>query len=89
MSAKFNLGQTVATTGVATKLSPDEILASLARHQRGDWGELDDDDRNANERALLEEGRLVSRYRSVDGTPFYVITEWNRSLTTVLLPEEY
>lgn len=89
VSAKFNLGQTVATQGVARSLSPDEILASFPRHQSGDWSELDADDRNANERALLEEGRLVSRYRSVNGTPFYVITEWDRSLTTVLLPKEY
>lgn len=89
MSAKFSLGQTVATQAVAQRLCPDEILVALARHQIGDWGELDDNDKKANERALLDEGRLVSRYLSVSGTPFYVITEWDRSLTTVLLPEEY
>ena len=89
MSAKFNLGQTVATQGALHSLNPDEILVALARHQSGDWGELGDEDKGANERALLEEGRLVSKYLSVSGIPFYVITEWDRSLTTVLLPEEY
>ena len=89
MSAKFNLGQIVATQGVARSLSPDEIFVALARHESGDWGELDDEDKRANERALLEEGRLVSKYLSVNGTPFYIITEWDRSLTTVLLPQEY
>lgn len=89
MSAKFNLGQTVATQGAVHSLSPDDILVAFARHQSGDWGELDDEDKQANERALHEEGRLVSKYVSVNGTPFYVITEWDRSLTTVLLPQEY
>ena len=89
MSAKFNLGRTVATQGIVRCLNPDEILVALSRHQSGDWGELGDEDKLSNERALLEEGRLVSKYRSVSGTPFYVITEWDRSYTTVLLPEEY
>ena len=89
MSVKFHLGRTVATKGAVHSLSPDDILVALARHQNGDWGQLDDEDKQANERALLEEGRLVSRYVSVTGTPFYVITEWDRSLTTVLLPQEY
>ncbi len=89
MSAKFNLGQTVATQGVVHSLSPADILAALARHLNGDWGELDDEDKKANERALIEQQRILSKYISANGIPFYVITEWDRSVTTVLLPEEY
>ena len=84
---KFALGQTVITAGALATLSPEEVLTALGRHAAGDWGDVDPDDWQANERALLEDTRLVSVYRL--SRKFYVITEWNRSLTTILLPEEY
>lgn len=86
---KFELGQIVATQGALSKLAADEILASLMRHVRGDWGTLVREDWQANERALRDEGRLFSVYYSTSNTKFYVITEWDRSVTTVLLPSEY
>jgi hypothetical protein len=55
----------------------------------GDWGELDEEDLAANERALIDGSRLFSIYYSSSYVKFYVITEWDRSVTTVLLPHEY
>ncbi len=86
---KFALGQTVITAGAREALTHEDVLAALSRHVAGDWGEVDPEDWEANERDLREGGRLVSVYRSSQGAKFYVITEWDRSLTTVLLPEEY
>lgn len=61
----------------------------LARHQSGDWGELDEHDTQANETALEEGLRLLSVYETAAGVRTYVITEWDRSVTTILLPEDY
>ena len=88
-AGKFPLGRTVATPGVLETLTHDDILHALARHVSGDWGEVEDEDAAANERALLTEGRLVSVYSSASYVRFYVITECDRSATTVLLPHEY
>ena len=55
----------------------------------GDWGDLDPFDQQQNEQAVTHGGRLLSAYRLKDGTRIWVITEWNRSATTLLLPEEY
>jgi hypothetical protein len=61
----------------------------LARHVTGDWGELEDEDRAANEAAVAEGTRLLSAYTVASGEKLWVITEWDRSVTTFLLPEEY
>ncbi len=87
--AIFRLGRVVATPGVLARLSPDEILRAIQRHQAGDWGDLDEHDRCANESALSDGGRILSVYVGLNGTRFYVITESDRSVTTVLLPSEY
>lgn len=86
---KFPLGRTVITRHALSVLTHEDVLAALSRHAAGDWGDLDAEDRVANERALLDGSRLVSVYRSMSGQRFYVITEWDRSITTVLLPEDY
>lgn len=65
------------------------MAQSLYRHATGDWGNLDDVDKAENDRALVDGGRLVSSFLSLDGTKFWIITEADRSATTVLLPEEY
>ena len=85
----FRLGMVVGTRGAIKALAEAEVLVALARHRHGDWGDLGDEDRAANDAALRNEGRLFSAYRSASGTRFYVITEWDRSVTTVLLPSEY
>ncbi|MGD9746613.1 MAG: hypothetical protein AB7I98_03040 [Verrucomicrobiales bacterium] len=72
----------------ALEIDPDEIAWLLHRHQCGDWGDLDDEDKQANDRNLINGGRLLSRY-DIEAGSFYVITEWDRSVTTVILREEY
>ena len=69
-------------------LNEADVCKGLDRHSSGDWGALCQEDKEANEIAVREGHRLLSLHHS-DGTKFYVITEWDRSATTVLLPEEY
>jgi hypothetical protein len=64
-------------------------MAYLVRHIAGDWGELDEHDVRENELSLLHGWRILSCYRLSDGTKMWIITEADRSVTTVLLPEEY
>lgn len=87
--AKFLLGRIVATPNALASIPNPEILSALQRHVRGDWGTLDAEDRDANEQALRHGGRLFSAYHSTQSVKFWIITEWNRSVTTVLLPEDY
>ena len=86
---KFSLGQTVVTRTALAVRSALDIAGALYRHQRGDWGEVGKEDWRANGRALKHSERLLSMYRTAGGTKFWVISEWDRSLTTVLLPEDY
>ena len=84
---RFSLGQTVVTRTALAVLSALDIAGALYRHQRGDWGDVGREDGQANERALKQGERLLSVYRTTaDGTKFWIITEHDRSLTTVLLP---
>ena len=86
---KFSLGQVVATPNALAAIPDDEVQNALSRHVRGDWGTLDAEDLNANERALRSGGRLFSSYHSCQNVKFWIITECDRSVTTVLLPEDY
>jgi hypothetical protein len=86
---RFPLGQTVMTPGVAQKIPQDEVYDAMRRHQCGDWGQVGRNDWEENELSLKEGFRLLSAYTSRGGTKFWIITEWDRSMTTVLLPEEY
>jgi 5S rRNA maturation endonuclease (ribonuclease M5) len=86
---KLRLGRIVSTPNALEHLTEQDIALAIGRHSRGDWGELDDEDKQANERALIEGTRLLSVYRSASGVKFYVITEHDRSATTILLPEDY
>lgn len=83
------LGQTVATPAALGVLTQIDIVAALRRHSAGDWGDVDDHDRAANDDAMKCGERLLSVYRSANGVTFWVITEADRSVTTVLLPEDY
>ncbi len=87
--ALFRLGHLVATPLALEKLSQPDILSALQRHQAGDWGDVGDHDRQANDRALQDGTRLLSVYHAANQTKFWLITEADRSVTTVLLPEEY
>lgn len=88
---KFPLGQLGATPGAIQAMTdaghiPPEFLL---RHQHGDWGDLDEFDREQNELALMHGSRLLSAYATRLSEKLWVITEADRSATTLLLPEEY
>lgn len=89
LEGKFVIGELFCTPGVADKLNPNEVVRALHRHVRGDWGDVGREDWDENDLSLREGFRLLSSYRSRDGTKFWLITEADRSMTTVLLPEEY
>lgn len=87
----FALGQVVATPGALDALSAAEQDGNdfLARHARGDWGEVDAEDKATNDEAVKEGQRLLSAYSLKGGQKLWIITEWDRSVTTLLLPDEY
>jgi hypothetical protein len=87
--AVFRLGRLVATHNALGKLTQQDILRAIQRHQAGDWGDVDTHDREANDRALTEGTRLFSVYHSEKQLKFWVITEADRSVTTLLMPEDY
>jgi hypothetical protein len=87
--ARFALGRTVVTANAMSKLSDEDIQSALSRHHIGDWGDLDSHDRQANETALKDGSRLLSAYRTQYGEKFWIITEADRSMTTVLMPQDY
>jgi hypothetical protein len=89
VTGKFSLGQIVATPNALAHIPNPEILRALARHHQGDWGALDAEDKEANDQALTSGNRLLSAYVSESGTRFWIITEHDRSVTTILLPEDY
>ena len=90
--ARFDMGQIVVTTGADITLAQLERhpVQLLARHVQGDWGDLVEHDRELNEQALNPDfpTRLFSRYE-IDDEIFYVISEWDRSITTILRSDEY
>ena len=85
----FPMGRLLITPGAQAILSADEIALMLSRHQKGDWGIISDQDKEENELSLQQGWRLMSAYRAVSGETIWVITEADRSATTVLLPDEY
>lgn len=87
----FELGRLVVTPGVieAFRRNAEDPFPYLQRHARCDWGEVDREDWKANNQALVDDGRLLSAYRLQDGTKIWIVTEADRSSTTILLPDEY
>ena len=87
----FALGKLVATPGALAKFEEagQHPRDFLARHAAGDWGDLGEKDRRANDIAIAEGTRLLSAYRLDTGTKIWIITEADRSSTCILLPEEY
>ncbi len=93
---KFSLGRIVATPGALEALqkagqTPTEFLK---RHAWGDWGDVSEEDRQANDQALIDGSRILSVYRTSLGRRVWIITEaandsGNRAATTILLPSEY
>ncbi len=91
VNAKFSPGQVVATPGALAAMEDASCssLSLLARHLSGDWGALPAEDAALNDQALISDGRLLSCYPIGCDTRIWVITEWDRSVTTLLLPSEY
>ncbi len=87
----FPLGQVVATPGALALLEANGMdpLAFLIRHVCGDWGDLDEHDRKENELSLIHGFRILSAYNLPDGERLWIITEADRSSTTLLKPDEY
>ena len=85
----FPMGHLLATPGALEMIDGDELINALERHLRGDWGDVCDADRTENNRALKYGRRLLSAYHTAKDVKFWIITEADRSATTVLLPEEY
>jgi len=87
-SPKFKLGRMLITSGAQEVLTQREVNIAIARHQRGDWGDHGEEDKKVNDLALEHGECLLSVYHA-RGTKFWIITEWDRSSTTILLPNEY
>jgi hypothetical protein len=86
---KFALGKVVITAHAKDVLHPEDVTVCLARHASGDWGDLDEYDLRENELPLAQGARLFSVYHDRCRTKFYIITEHDRSVTTILLPDDY
>lgn len=91
LSAKssFPIGDLYVTAQADRELAKTDILKALERHTQRDWGDVGEEDRQANDASLADGSRLLSEYHSQSGVRFWVITEADRSATTVLLPEDY
>ena len=85
----FTLGNLVATPSVLKAVPGAELTTALMRHLRGDWGDVSDESRASNDRAVKGGDRISSVYHSEGGVKFWIITERDRSATTILLPNEY
>lgn len=92
---KFQLGKLVATRAVADRMQADKafekfVYRSLGRYIDGDWGSTDDSDKVLNDNAVKTgESRIHAAYVDQSDTTIWIITEWDRSVTTVLFPSDY
>jgi len=89
MTCKFALGRTFITRNALDRLTVEDVLKAAVRHAAGDWGDLCAEDWQENELSLRQGFRLLSVYYSNAGEKFWIITEADRSVTTVLMPEDY
>ncbi|MGO9110620.1 MAG: hypothetical protein ACLP9L_15470 [Thermoguttaceae bacterium] len=91
MKPKFPLGRLVATPDAlrALEKAGQSPAFFLEKHMSGDWGEVDDEDKCANDEALVNGDRVLSAYRTLRGVKIWIITEADRSSTCVLLPQNY
>ena len=88
-AVRLRMGRLMGTPGVLELVPRAELLSALERHQRGDWGEVQEQDKWSNNAAQKNGGRILSAYSTAGGTKFWIITEADRSYTICLLPSEY
>ncbi len=86
---RFRMGRLMITPHAAQVIPADEAAKALRRHAAGDWGNVDREDWAANDEALRQGTRLLSSYKTEDKNIFWIITEADRSVTTILLPSDY
>lgn len=86
---KFALGQIVITPRAKVRLSHNDVVTALDRHRSGDFGDVCEEDKALNDEAIETGDRILSAYIDRNGIKFWIITEWDRSATTILLPSEY
>ncbi len=88
---KFRLGVVLFTPGIHQLVEEDiiDVLPLIYRHSQGDWGDMDDEDKQTNDEALRTGFRLFSAYEVPPHYRVWIITEADRSTTTLLLPDEY
>jgi hypothetical protein len=88
---KFQPGRIIVTPGAlaALEASGEVPFEYLVRHINGDWRDVDEHDRRENELSLIHGFHLISAYRLNSGAKIWIITEAGRSVSTILLPEEY
>jgi hypothetical protein len=84
----FDLGQVVTTRSIADSVDPSKIASMIRNHITGDFGVLENEDIDSNKQAIEQGERVLSAYM-VQGQKVYVVTEWDRSCTTVLYADEY
>lgn len=89
MAVRFALGRTVITPAALNILHPEDVHVALGRHAGGDWGEVCPEDWAENELSLDQGFRLLSVYRDRNDRKFWIISEADRSATTILLPDDY
>ncbi|MFC2016876.1 hypothetical protein ACFLUD_00500 [Chloroflexota bacterium] len=94
MTVAINMGRLLMTRGVNDLVAEDEafakfVMSSLTRHCRGDWGNLTNEDKQENELSLKAGYRLLSAYEAEGLPKIWIITEADRSATTILFPDEY
>ncbi|MDR3278388.1 MAG: hypothetical protein LBT12_06400 [Oscillospiraceae bacterium] len=90
LEKSIDLGHVVVTAHANNELATDDVICALTRHASCDWGDVCDEDWERNNRAAQrKDARIFSAYHDEFDTKFWIITEWNRSYTTVLFPEDY
>jgi hypothetical protein len=91
---KVQLAALMMTPGVQSLIAEDrhaakDIATALRRHANGDWGDVCQEDKNLNDEAVTRGMRVLSAYNVTGGTKIWIITEADRSITTILFPNEY
>lgn len=89
LSTHFPAGELFITANAKAKLTENDTYPAIARHLRCDWSNLCRHDQLVNEEALANGERLSSVHRSEAGEEFWIMTEWDRSSTTILMPSDY
>jgi len=88
-SLAIQLGRVVITPNALGAIQSEDIARAILNHSQGNWGEVCPEDAQENNRSLVEGCRILSAYSDRQGRKFWIITEGDQSVTTILLPEDY